>query len=41
MKGVMQFGKRGKLSPRYMGPFEVLKRVVEVDYELALPLGLS
>ena len=37
----MRFGKRGKISTRYIGPFEVLKRVVEVAYELALPPGLS
>ena len=41
MKGVMRFGKRGKLSTRYIGPFEVPKRVGEVAYELALPPGLS
>ena len=41
MKGVMRFGKRGMLSQSYIGPFEVLKRVGEVAYELALPLGLS
>ncbi|XP_059281299.1 uncharacterized protein LOC132034994 [Lycium ferocissimum] len=41
MKGVMRFGKRDKLSPRYLRPFEVLRIVGDVAYELALPPGLS
>ena len=41
MKGVMRFGKKGKLSPRFIGPFEILSRVREVAYKLALPPSLS
>ena len=29
-KGVMRFGKKGKLSPRYIGPFEILERIGNV-----------
>ncbi|GJS29968.1 putative nucleotidyltransferase, ribonuclease H [Tanacetum coccineum] len=36
-KGVVRFGKRSKLSPRYVGPFEIVKRVGLVTYHLLLP----
>ncbi|WMV49704.1 hypothetical protein MTR67_043089 [Solanum verrucosum] len=41
MKGVMRFGKKGKLSPRYIGPYRISKRVGEVVYELELPQELA
>ncbi|XP_070022563.1 uncharacterized protein [Nicotiana sylvestris] len=41
MKGVIRFGKKGKLSPWFIGPFEVLRRIGEVAYELTLPPSLS
>ena len=40
-KGIQRFGKKGKLSPRFVGPFEILKRVGKVAYELALPPNLQ
>ncbi|KAM1029938.1 hypothetical protein ACFX2C_033893 [Malus domestica] len=40
-KGVVRFGKKGKLSPRYIGPYQITERVGEVAYRLELPSELS
>ncbi|GJU34081.1 reverse transcriptase domain-containing protein [Tanacetum coccineum] len=40
-KGVIRFGKKGKLVPRYVGPFEILERIGHVSYRLRLPEELS
>ncbi|WMV09656.1 hypothetical protein MTR67_003041 [Solanum verrucosum] len=41
MKGVMRFGKKGKLSPQYIGPYQISKRIDNVTYELELPQELA
>ncbi|KAH9686284.1 hypothetical protein KPL70_014310 [Citrus sinensis] len=41
VKGLMRFGNKGKLSPRFIGPFEILDRVGNVSYRFALPPSLS
>ena len=40
-KGVLRFRKRGKLSPRFIGPFKIIARVGKVAYRLELPEELS
>ena len=41
MKSVMRFGRKGKLSPRFVGPFEILEKVGALAYKVALPPSLS
>ncbi|KAL4021487.1 hypothetical protein IC575_020288 [Cucumis melo] len=41
MKGVLRFERKGKLSPCFVGPFEILERIGPVVYRLALPPSLS
>ncbi|GKF72801.1 hypothetical protein Tco_0208915 [Tanacetum coccineum] len=40
-KGVVRFGKQGKLNPKYVEPFKVLEKVGEVSYKLKLPEELT
>ena len=40
-KGVLRFRKRGKLSPRYIGPYKIVERIGEVAYRLELPSDLD
>ena len=41
LKGVLRFGRRGKLRPRYIGPYEIIAKVGSVAYKLKLPPELS
>ena len=40
-KGVIRFSQKGKLSPRYIGPYEILERIGPLAYRLALPQEMA
>ncbi|XP_059290102.1 uncharacterized protein LOC132043647 [Lycium ferocissimum] len=41
MKGVMRFGRKGKLSPHFISPYEIVRRIGKVAYELKLPSEMA
>ena len=41
MRGVVRFGKKGKLAPRYVGPFPVIARIGSMAYRLELPASMA